>query len=369
MKNLFLLFLILPILIDSTTASEIVGGTNSGTGFWVDLNEDGSRVLVGKKNDAGNGITASIFKLSTADNLRFESSSTFEIIDGSKVVGQVRAIKRNDPEEDGTVLQGDANSFGGIGISISRDGNVIAIHEGDVSNNKVKIRRWTGSEYGNEKIIELNTNSSNATIDLDHDGDRIIIGCARCGVPGKKFAGYTEVYKFENEEWSILGGRFAGGSRSVSISSLGNIVAVGQETSDGRGVTSIYEYDADAPNDIKWNAIGTIYGEGNEYSGYIAKLSDDGKRVAIANMFSGTGSERGSVRIYDYIDTDNWTKSGEITGHSFADGANEDSMSLSGDGNTIALADEGDNQGSTCSHPGRVKTYRFNSNGSWWQEL
>jgi uncharacterized protein YdbL (DUF1318 family) len=81
-----------------------------------------------------------------------------------------------------------------------------------------------------------------------------------------------------------------------------------------------------------------IEGEGgNDESGYYVSLSNDGNTVAIGAPFNdGTASDAGHVRVYDWVGTA-WTKPGQdIEG----EGGNDESgysVSLSDDGNTVAI--------------------------------
>ena len=147
---------------------------------------------------------------------------------------------------------------------------------------------------------------------------------------------------------------------SVSLSSDGTIVAIGSPYSDGNGNNAghvrVYQW-----NDSSWNQMGgDIDGEAAEdYSGHSVSLSSDGTIVAIgANSNDGSGNNAGHVRVYQYNNT-SWIKMGvDIDGEAAEDYSGH-SVSLSGDGTTVAIgATNNDENGSKSGH---VRVYEYKS--------
>ena len=136
-----------------------------------------------------------------------------------------------------------------------------------------------------------------------------------------------------------------GGERSydksgwaVSISSDGNIVAIGANGNDGNrsasGHVRVYSYDG-----IKWNQVGIdIDGERSyDYSGSTVSISSDGKIVAIgAGGNDDNGSASGHVRVYFY-DGSQWNQMGmDIDGESANDRYGS-AVAISSNGMKVAI--------------------------------
>ena len=90
---------------------------------------------------------------------------------------------------------------------------------------------------------------------------------------------------------------------SVSLSSNGNIMAIGAPYNDGNGTSSghvrVYQIISDV-----WTQIGTdINSEATgDYLGQSVSLSSDGSIIAIgAPLNDGNGTSSGQVRIYENI--------------------------------------------------------------------
>jgi hypothetical protein len=152
---------------------------------------------------------------------------------------------------------------------------------------------------------------------------------------------------------------------SVSLSADGTILAVGAQQNDGNGSNSghvrVFEN-----NGNNWTQLGNdIDGEfAEDLSGCEVSLSDDGLLLAIGAIRNdGSAYNAGHVRIYNYNGT-NWIQLGaDINGESSSDNSGE-SVSLSGDGSTVAIgAFANDGNGNNSGH---VRVYQFNSN-SWSQ--
>ena len=125
---------------------------------------------------------------------------------------------------------------------------------------------------------------------------------------------------------------------SVSLSSDGNIVAIGANGNDGNGSNSghvrVYEY-----NCTDWvQKGGDIDGEAAyDYSGSSVSLSSDGNIIAVgADGNDNNQYYSGHVRVYEYNGT-NWVqKGGDIDGEAAGDSSGY-SVSLSSDGNIVAI--------------------------------
>ena len=139
-------------------------------------------------------------------------------------------------------------------------------------------------------------------------------------------AGHVRIYNFNGSSWIQLGNDIDGEAAddrsgySVSLSSDGNTVAIGAYCNDGNGSDAghvrIYNF-----NGSSWIQLGNdIDGEaaGDDRSGYSVSLSSDGNTVAIgAYRNDGNGSDAGHVRIYNFNGS-SWIQLGnDIDGESW----------------------------------------------------
>lgn len=199
---------------------------------------------------------------------------------------------------------------------------------------------------------------------MSSNGNRVVIG----------EPGYNRVrmYNWNGTSWGIGGidvdGENSGNKfgQSVSLSADGNRMAVGAPFNSGNGFRSghvrIYEYSPPL-----WVQLGAdIDGEASsDESGNSVSLSADGNRVAIGAHFNNGGNIRsGHVRIYNWNGT-NWTQLGADLNGEAAEDESGFSVSLSADGSRVAIgAPYNDGTGPNA---GQVRTYLWN--GSVWIRL
>ena len=141
--------------------------------------------------------------------------------------------------------------------------------------------------------------------------------------------------------------------KSIALSADGNRVVVGAHWGD---YVQAYEY---LPQFDAWSLMGyKIYGdEDSDSFGLQVDMSHDGRRIAISAPSDSTGGElAGLTQIYDYIDQD-WVQVGEnIYGKDEFNYAGW-SMSLSGDGKTVAVGSDWNADGGYKS--GHVRIFEF----------
>jgi hypothetical protein len=201
----------------------------------------------------------------------------------------------------------------GHSVSLSSNGNVVAIGMPNPSSNNsglVRIYEWTDSiwtQRGNDIIGVESWEGSGYSVSLSADGTVVAIG-----VPyTDNYTGHVRIYEWKNGTWRQIGNDINGESQddssgwSVSLSSDGNIVAIGAPYNDGnsssitdeRGHVRIYEL-----KDGTWTQRGPdIDGEAyRDYSGYSVSLSKNGNIVAIGSIYNdGNSYNSGHVRIYE----------------------------------------------------------------------
>jgi hypothetical protein len=224
-------------------------------------------------------------------------------------------------------------------------------------------------QIGDDIDGEAEYDQSGSSVSLSSDGNIVAIGAYF----NSNDAGHVRIYENQSGKWKQLGmdidgqepGDYSG--VSVSLSSDGRIVAIGAHHnagSSGAGNVRIYQYKSG-----NWGKIGnTIYGEStDDRCGVSVSLSSDGGRLAIGAHFNdGIGSNSGHVRIYEN-QSGSWEQlGGDIDGEALGDQSGF-SVSLSSDGNIVAIGAMGNNGSKTSSNSsgadvGHVRIYRYNSN-------
>lgn len=136
--------------------------------------------------------------------------------------------------------------------------------------------------------------------DLSFDKNIVVVGAPFKGADGQEGEGYAKVFRREGEgsEWRQMGSDIGGGyyfGQYVSISALGNRIAVGSEqTNNLAGSVQVYEWDSATLN---WSPLGApINGESAEQL-RSPTLTGDGRRLAIAGV--SYQSKKGRLRVFD----------------------------------------------------------------------
>ena len=225
----------------------------------------------------------------------------------------------------------------GHSVSLSSDGTIVAV--GAIGNN---------NETGHTRVFQLTTETPTDTGSGSGSGS----------VTNEPTTTPTAV---PNGNWTQVGSDIDGealGDRSgysVSLSSDGIILAVGAIGHAGStGHTRVYIF-----TDGNWSQIGNdIDGESTgDQSGYSVSLSSSGDVIAIgANRADGAGlSASGHARVYAFnADNNAWEQMGDdIDGESAGDESGN-SIALSNDGDTLAIGASKHN-----GNDGHVRVYQF----------
>ena len=262
----------------------------------------------------------------------------------------------------------------GYSVSMSSDGTIVAIGEYGANNfrGSVIIYHWNGTAWvqrGNNIDGEAETDYSGISVSLSSDGSIVAIGATRNDGGGTD-SGHVRVYEWSGASWFQRGIDIDGeesannGGISVSLSSDGNILAIGADANDGNGFNSghvrVYEFNANV-----WVQRGAdIDGEASsDQFGFSVSLSSDGSIVAIgSSQNSGiNGSNSGHVRVYHWNGTA-WVQRGvDIDGEAGGDGSGY-SVSLNNDGSIVAIGAIGNDGNGDAS--GHVRVYEWN--GTAW---
>lgn len=379
-----------------------LGDPIHGEAIWdrfgkaVSISGDGTRIAVGAPENDGNGSLSGHVRVYDWDGWRWkqagndidgESSNNLSGTDlalsanGNRLAigapdnsgngsqtGHVRVYEwdGSDWVQLGQDIEGQGvGDYFGTSVSISQNGNRLAAGApGNDTNGtdagQVRVFEWDGFNW---LQIGRDLNGSQQSrmghdISLSLDGNRVAMG----GIGSGNATGWVRVYEFRNGNWSRKGtdiyGPGAGGQfgSSVSISSTGNIVAIGAPNAGGvrEGLVRVFRW-----NGISWVLQGTqIEGEaaGDRFGASVA-LSPAGNRLAIGASNNGSnGIASGNVKVFRW-DGLHWIASNEeMVGDSIGDKF----------GSSVALSSFGDIMIVGASHnsakgsfSGQVKMYRL----------
>jgi len=359
MKNKFLLLLLTPLLslAQWTQIGQDIGGENNSdhSGFSVDISSNGNIVAIGApSNNTANGNSS----------------------------GHVRIYHNNGGvwEQIGQDIDGASNSdYSGSSVSLSSDGNIVAIAApyndslGDEIG-EVRVYQNIGGNWqqiGQDIHGEAQLDYSGRSINLSSDGSILAIGSELNDGNGIN-SGHVRIYHNNGGVWEQIGQDIDGEAiydalgKSVSLSSDGNILAIGARFNDGNGADSghVRVYQNNGGN---WEQIGQdIDGENvGDRSGYSISLSADGSIVAISSILNdGNGVDSGHVRVFQN-NGGSWQQIGQdIDGENVGDQSGH-SINLSADGSIVAISSVlNDGNGVDSGHV-RV----FQNNGGSWQQI
>ena len=279
----------------------------------------------------------------------------------------------------GSDIDGEAaNDLSGLPITLSSDGTTLAISAYQNSGNgdsagHVRVYERNGSTWqqkGTDIDGEAANDYSGYSVSLTSDGNIVAVGAYRNDGNGTN-SGHVRVYVWNGNAWVQMGADIDGeaaddySGHSVSLSSDGTILAIGAPYNDGTGSNSgharVYEW-----NGSTWQQKGTdIDGEvAGDESGYSVSLSSDGTIVAIgAPGNDGTGAGAGHVRVYEWNETA-WVQTGTDINGEVAGDESGYSVSLSSGGTIVAIGAPG-NDGSGAG-AGHVRVYEWNET-AWVQ--
>jgi hypothetical protein len=215
--------------------------------------------------------------------------------------------------------------------------------------------------------------SSGFSVSVSADGNRLAIGAPTNDDNGR-VSGQVRVYEWSGTAWLQLGGGIDGEAagdyfgESLSLSADGNRVAIGSKESDSSaersGQVRVYQWSGTG-----WLQLGdNIDGEAaGDHSGWSVSLSADGNLLAIGAPYHGRAwniFRSGQVRVYQWSGT-GWLQLGEdILGEAESESSGF-SVSLSASGNRLAIGAITNNDNGRES--GQVRVYEWS--GTAWLKL
>eukprot|EP00956_Cyclotella_meneghiniana_P005877 scaffold7706_cov41-Cyclotella_meneghiniana.AAC.1 len=330
------------------------------SGRFVSLSGDGTVLAIGAPSNGGNNGSRSghvrVFKLNTTNSW----TQVGEDIDGV----------------------GTGDQFG-KSVSLSSDGNVLAIgapyNDANAFNSgHVRVFKfdttnsWT--QVGQDIYGRASLDYFGFSVSLSSDGNVLAIGADGNDQNGIS-SGHVRVFKLDTtNSWTQVGEDIVGeaasdySGRSVSLSSDGNVLAIGADGNDQNGISSghVRVFKLDTTN--SWTQVGEdINGEASgDASGRSVSLSSDGNVLAIgAYGNDGNALDSGHVRVFKFDTTNSWIQVGQDINGEAAGDTSGFSVSLSSDGNVLAIGADGNDQNGISS--GHVRVFKLDTTNSWSQ--
>ena len=276
-------------------------------------------------------------------------------------------------------LEGDR---AGYSVSLSSDGNSVVVgspyndDNGSDSGN-VRVFQWdvftsSWAQKGSNIVGEAEADNSGWSVSLSSNANTVAIGARFNAVNGNE-SGHVRIYYWLDSlgDWIQMGADIDSESEwdqfghSVSLSSDGTIVAIGGQSNDSNGQDAghvkVYQWVSEM---LLWLQMGDdILGENiGDESGWSVSLSDDGNTLAVGSPGNDdSASDSGHVRIFhwDYAES-NWTQQGTaIEGEAAVDRSGK-SVAISGDGSTVLIGSpENDN---SFFQAGQARAFIFGCN-------
>ncbi|MDT0294506.1 T9SS type A sorting domain-containing protein [Mesonia ostreae] len=205
----------------------------------------------------------------------------------------------------GSSINGDNNdNFFGQVVELSGDGNNVAITDFNYEQiasklGKVKIYNLNNNSWlqkGSTIFNELGDNNLSNSISLNHIGQELVIG-----IPGNDEngtdSGKIQSFTFQNDDWSQVGIDINGNSNSnlgYSVNINNDIITVSSINFNSIGKVDIYEN-----NGSNLNLLNTISGaSNNSFYGFSSSLSSNN----ILTLSTQSDNNLGQVETYDLSD-------------------------------------------------------------------
>ena len=359
-------------MVPSTTPSwqpmggdiDVEAAYDSSAGRSVSLSSNGKIIAIGAPGNGGNGDRSGHVRVYKWDS---SNSTWLQIGDDINVLA--------------------AYDTSGYSVSLSSNGTIVAIGarindgSGGDRSGHVRVYTWcsgilTWLPMGDDLDGEAAYDVSGTSVSLSSNGNTLAIGASGNDGNGDR-SGHVRVYTWDslNFIWLQMGDDLDGeaaydvSGTSVSLSSNGNTLAIGASGNDGNGDRSghvrVYKWDS---SDLTWHQMGgDLDGEAaDDRSGDSVSLSSNGNTLAIgATLNDGNGNGSGHTRVYTW-DCSNfiWLQMGDDIDGEAAGDYSGSSVSLSSNGNTLAIGASG-NGGNGLTYPsGHTRVYKWDSSNS-----
>lgn len=273
----------------------------------------------------------------------------------------------------GSTIEGkSAYDKSGFSVSLSSDGNTVAIGSpyNNVETGQVRVFKFSsgnwdqvGSDINGESYGDL----FGTAVSLSSDGNILAVGANKDDANGTD-SGHARVYGWTGSNWDQIGSDLDGEAAedwfgsSVSLNNEGTVLAVGTYLNDGNGTDSgharVFGWTGSNWAQMGFDIDGKSKGA---WLGSSVNLSNDGTILAIgASYMNGSGG----AQVFKWTGS-SWVQIGsDINGEVTGDRSGF-STSLSGDGTILAIgASKNDGNGTDSGHA-RV----FEWTGSNWVQI
>lgn len=236
----------------------------------------------------------------------------------------------------------------------------------------ILLAQWT--QVGNDINGQTTNDRCGSSTAISADGSIVAIGSP---MSSSSFsgAGQVRVFKNTNGSWTQIGADLNGESsgdqtgQAVSLSHDGSILAIGEPFNNDIGFTSGQVRVFKNVNN-SWSQIGQdLFGQNAvAEAGKSVDLSADGAIVAFGapNTTVNGVFFAGKVKVFEN-QNNNWVQKGEDIDGDGAIIKFGTSVSLSANGNIIAIGQTGDPSNINPADTGRVKVYQYT--GNQWVQL
>ena len=230
----------------------------------------------------------------------------------------------------------------------------------------VNVGAAPGALSYSQLLANLTEAGALTSIATSEDGNTVSIA----DFGAESTAGQVRVYSWDGSAWIQKGADLVGEApgdavSSISMSGDGDTIVMGASYNDGNGTDAgharVYDWNGSSwvqrSNDIDGQSAA-------DYSGQSVSISDDGNTMALSSPGNNSnGNDSGHVRIFTWSGTA-WIAVGNpIVGESAEDQINN--VSISTDGETIAVGATGnDGNGADSGH---VRVYNWN--GTAWTQI
>ncbi|MDK2771130.1 MAG: T9SS type A sorting domain-containing protein [Flavobacterium sp.] len=359
MKGKLLLMVLLPFLSIAQVqiGQDIDGEAEFDTSGWSQsISSDGSTLAIGARlNNGVNGASSGHVRV--YENIGGVWSQKGQDIDGEA-----------------------ANDRSGFCTSISGNGSIVAVGAplNDGNNNdsgQVRVFEFVSNSWiqkGQDIDGEFDGDNFGHSVSLSNDGLKLAVGAILNDGNGSN-SGHVRVFEFITGNWVQVGQDINGISAgdnfgySVSISDDGTFVAVGSPFNDVNGDSSgqVRVFQNVSNN---WIQVGQSLNGGfnmfGDLSGYSVSLSSSGTILAIGSPYNdNTGNNTGNVKVFQN-QGGIWTQLGQDINGATNDVFSGTSVSLSSNGNVVAIGAEFSN--GSAPNSGRTRVFKYIGN-TWLQ--
>ena len=270
-------------------------------------------------------------------------------------------------------MANDINGFNlfdnmGRSVSLSGDGNTVAVGAPRFGDDFGLVQVFRYSNYTNS-FTQLGKNLTGIQTDaffghaisISSDGDIIAVGSFGVSSPGLSKNGRVEIFQLDDDDWIRFGQPINGTEDkdqfgvSVSLSDSGDTIAASSTYhNDDSGLVRVYRLTGGIWTQLGQDIVGT---NADALSGWSTSISADGNIVAIGGLAKNEeiiARGAGHVLVFKLMD-DKWVLAGDVYTGDVSTGLFGRAVSLSGDGEILAASIP------TASGDGVVKVFeRFN---------